>query len=149
MQDPTLELGDETEKIFLTPRGKADDISKGVKEFMEYVAENKVTSDFAKRLDDAVEAIKRGEGWRIEYMQLKEKMDKHYNAGLAEGRQEGRQEGLQEGRKEGRSEMIHTYITNCEASGKTPETIISELEKYFNYSAADAQAAFNDFKKSG
>ncbi len=132
VQDTSLELGDDTEKIFLTPAGSADDISKEVKEFMTYVADNKATSDFAKRLDDAVKAIKNGEGWRIEYMQLKEKFDKHYNAGLAEGLKEGREEGLEEaGRKTAlvmlkKGNYAHEEIAEC--SG-LPVSVIKELAK--------------------
>ena len=148
VQDPSLELGDETEKIFLTPAGSADDISKEVKEFMTYVADNRATSDFAKRLDDAVEAIKNGEGWRIEYMQLKEKFDKHYNAGMAEGEKKGREEGLKEGHevglKEGRKEGLkeagrktalvmlkkgtYTHEEIAECSG-LPVSVIEEMAK--------------------
>ena len=38
---------------------------------------------------EAIEAIKNGEGWRIEYMQLKEKLDMNYDAGLEEGEKKG------------------------------------------------------------
>ena len=48
---------------------------------MAYMTDKKTNSDFARRLDDAVKAIKSGEGWRIEYMQLKEKMDENFEAG--------------------------------------------------------------------
>ena len=81
MERPSLELGDETEKIFLTADGTAEDISKEMKDFMAYMTDKKTNSDFARRLDDAVKAIKSGEGWRIEYMQLKEKMDENFEAG--------------------------------------------------------------------
>ena len=75
VEDPELELGDETCKIFLTPAGTADDISKEMRELMSYIADNKAESDFTVRLENAVNAIKKGEGWRREYAQLKEKMD--------------------------------------------------------------------------
>ena len=145
VQDPYLELGDETEKIFLTPKGKADDISKEVRDFMEYVADNKATSDFAKRLDDAVEAIKRGEGWRIEYMQLKEKMDKQYNAGHEAGIEEGIRQGVEQGIEQGVEKTIQTYITNSTEEGKNREDIISELEKLFGYSKADARKLYEKY----
>ena len=57
-EDTTLELGDETVKIFLTPDGTAQDVSGEVKEFMAYMTDHKTESDFAKRLDDAVGKIR-------------------------------------------------------------------------------------------
>ena len=85
MEDPELELGDETVKIFMTPAGDADDLSKEVQDFMSYLAEKEVSSDFTKRLDEAVKAIKSGEGWRLEYTQLREKMEKQYEDGKKVG----------------------------------------------------------------
>ena len=89
VEDPTISLGDETEKIFLTPKGDAGDMSPEMEALMTYVADNKTASDFTRRLDEAIEAIKNGEGWRIEYMQLKEKLDMNYDAGLEEGEKKG------------------------------------------------------------
>ena len=53
-------LGDETEKIFLTPKGDVGDLSPEMEALMTYVADNKTASDFTRRLDEAVEAIKNG-----------------------------------------------------------------------------------------
>ena len=101
IEDPTLEMGDETEKIFMTPDGTADDISEEVKGLMSYMTDNTASTDFTKKLDDAIAAIKAGEGWRIEYMQFKEKMEAQFNAGEKKGRKEGRVEGIKEGEKRG------------------------------------------------
>ena len=54
-------------------------------------------TDFTKRLDEAIEKIKAGEGWRLEYFQLEEKLDNSYNAGKRSGKIEGRKEGREEG----------------------------------------------------
>ena len=93
-EDPELELGDGTYKIFLTPAGTADDISKEMRELMSYMADNKAESDFTVRLENAVNAIKKGEGWRREYMQLKEKMDAQYEAGKSDGKEKGMEDGI-------------------------------------------------------
>ena len=93
-EDPELELGDGTYKIFLTPAGTADDISKEMRELMSYMADNKAESDFTVRLENAVNAIKKGEGWRREYMQLKEKMDAQYETGKSDGKEQGMEDGI-------------------------------------------------------
>ena len=74
----------------MTLDGTAEDISKEMKDFMAYMTDKKTNSDFARRLDDAVKAIKSGEGWRIEYMQLKEKMDANFKAGEIVGEKTGK-----------------------------------------------------------
>ena len=61
---------------------------------MSYIADNKAESDFTVRLENAVNAIKKGEGWRREYMQLKEKMDAQYEAGKSDGKEKGMEDGI-------------------------------------------------------
>lgn len=97
VEDPELELGDGTCKIFLTPAGTADDISKEMRELMSYMADNKAESDFTVRLENAVNAIKKGEGWRREYIQLKEQMDAQYEAGKNDGLEQGIEQGKEDG----------------------------------------------------
>ena len=96
-EDKSIELGDETEKIFLTTAGTADDITPEMEALMAYMTEKETKTDFTKRLDEAIEKIKAGEGWRLEYFQLKEKLDNSYNAGKRSGKIEGRKEGREEG----------------------------------------------------
>ena len=97
VEDPELELGDGSYKIFLTPAGTADDISKEMRELMSYMADNKTESDFTVRLENAVNAIKKGEGWRREYIQLKEQMDAQYEAGKNDGIEQGIEQGKEDG----------------------------------------------------
>ena len=97
VEDPELELGDGTCKIFLTHAGMADDISKEMRELMSYMADNKAESNFTVRLENAVNAIKKGEGWRREYIQLKEQMDAQYEAGKNDGIEQGIKRGKEDG----------------------------------------------------
>ena len=134
LEDPELELGDETYKIFLTPAGTEDDISKEMKEFMSYIADNKVESDFTVRLENAVNAIKKGEGWRMEYIQLKEKMDAQYEAGKNDGRTEGDKEG-------GIKALIQDNLEE-----KIPtERIIEKLKKRFLLSDKEAKEKIEEY----
>ena len=134
VEDPELELGDETCKIFLTPAGTADDISKEMRELMSYIADNKAESDFTVRLENAVNAIKKGEGWRREYAQLKEKMDAQYEAGKNEGIAEGWKSGIAEGRETGIKALIQDNLEE-----KVPtERIVEKLKKRFSLSEEEA-----------
>ena len=130
VEDPELELGDGTCKIFLTPAGTADDISKEMRELMNYIADNKAESDFTVRLENAVNAIKKGEGWRREYAQLKEKMDAQYEA----GKSEGWKSGMAEGRETGIKALIQDNLEE-----KVPtERIVEKLKKRFSLSEKEA-----------
>ena len=130
VEDPELELGDGTCKIFLTPAGTADDVSKEMRELMSYIADNKAESDFTVRLENAVNAIKKGEGWRREYIQLKEKMDAQYEA----GKTEGRKSGIAEGRETG----IKAFIQDNLEEKVPTERIVEKLKKRFSLSEKEA-----------
>ena len=140
-----LELGDETVKIFLTPDSKADDISGEMERFMDFVVKKKGSSDFTKRLEDAVEAIKRDESWRPEYLHTQELYDEGWEEGRQEGREEGRQEGLNEGLLEGQAKFAESFIRTSESDGKTTEEIISDLQKYFKLSEAEAKGYYEKY----
>ena len=96
-ENKDLELGDEAIKIFLTPDSNADDISGELEEFMNFVIKKRGNSDFTKGLEEAVEAIKKGEGWRPEYMHIQELYNDGREAGIIVGREAGRTEGREEG----------------------------------------------------
>ena len=138
VEDPELELGDGTCKIFLTPAGTADDISKEMRELMNYIADNKAESDFTVRLENAVNAIKKGEGWRREYAQLKEKMDAQYEAGKSEGWKSGIAEGRKSGIAEGRETGIKALIQDNLEEKVPTERIVEKLKKRFSLSEEEA-----------
>lgn len=135
LEDPDLELGDETYKIFMTPAGTADDISKEMKGLMSYLADNKAETDFAEKLENAVKAIKKGEGWRIEYMQLKEKMDAQYEAGREEGREEERENADRD--------FIGSYVED----GAEDEFIINKLISKRGLDREQAMEKLKKYKK--
>jgi len=56
---------------------------------MDFVIKKRGNSDFTKGLEEAVEAIKKGEGWRPEYMHIQELYDEGREVGITEGRIEG------------------------------------------------------------
>ena len=86
-EDPSIELGDEAEKVFLCAEGAQDDISGEMKAFLKYIAEGKPESTFTQELEKAVTDARLHKQWRVEYMTLLE----HYE----QEREEGRKEGLE------------------------------------------------------
>ena len=97
IQDTEIPLGDDTRKVFLNPKGTADDVSAELKDFLSFLLTGKAVSDFTKRLDKEVRDAKMKKRWRAEYMTLYQRDRENFNDGKAEGLLEGRLEGRQEG----------------------------------------------------
>ncbi|MBP3700389.1 MAG: Rpn family recombination-promoting nuclease/putative transposase [Lachnospiraceae bacterium] len=111
-QDRELELGDDATKIFLNARGKKEDISPPLKEFLDYVAgkANEKPSEFIAKLEGALHHAKQNREWRRQRMiQYFKEQDIKAEA-LQQGREEGRKLGREEGRLAGRTEMILSMI---------------------------------------
>ena len=95
-EEPKLELGDGTGKIFLNARGTQEDVGRNLKAFLDYVAGKKSDNDFVKRLDEEVREARKNREWRHEYMTLRIRDLENWETGKAEGREEGREEGKYE-----------------------------------------------------
>jgi hypothetical protein len=63
-------LGDGTTKIFLNASGTLNDVSKELKEFLNYIAGSKPAGKFTHKLENAVQKAKQNRKWRHEYMTL-------------------------------------------------------------------------------
>ncbi|MBQ7360104.1 MAG: Rpn family recombination-promoting nuclease/putative transposase [Lachnospiraceae bacterium] len=97
LEDSSIELKDETTKIFLNPISQMDDVDDELKNFLTYLTTGIPTDEFTSELETAVTIAKSNKKWRHEYMTLYEKELE----AMAEGREEGRKEGREEGLKEG------------------------------------------------
>ena len=101
-QDRDMELGDEATKIFLNARGKADDISPRLKEFLDYVAgkEHDTPSPFIDKLKHALSCAKQDRHLRRQHMSLFfREMDIRADA-------------LKEGREIERAELVLSMLKN-------------------------------------
>ena len=68
VEDPKLELGDETVKVFVNPYGNTKKLSTGLKSFFDYLKEEIAQSTFTKKLDSEVERVKENQELRVEYV---------------------------------------------------------------------------------
>ena len=119
-EDPRLELGDETEKIFLCASGTADDVSEKMQAFLNYIASGTPSDSFTNELESEVKKARDHIKWRTEYMTFLEQLERE--------REEGRKEGLEEGREEGREEeRVNTLREKARADALAAEII--ELKK--------------------
>ena len=129
LEDLSIPLGDETQKIFLNTAGKnRNEIPLELAEFLDYLKNPKIKLQNKKilELDNRVKQIKIDAKVRSRYMTLKEWVDdmceeeKEFARarGLAEGRAEGITLGRAEGITLGRTEGIAAGRTIGETKGK-------------------------------
>ena len=94
MEEPKLELGDGTGKIFLNAKGTQKDVSENLKAFLDYVAGKKSENDFVKRLEEEVRQARKNREWRHEYMTLRIRDLENLEEGRAEGIKIGEERGI-------------------------------------------------------
>ena len=104
-ENPEIKMEDGTEKIFYNCTCKSLDIPENLKHLYQYIQYGNKSDELTKRIDSAVNHIKRNEKWRSEYMK---ELLHDYDVRM-EGRAEGRAEALAEFREEGIQMLICTY----------------------------------------
>ena len=85
-EDPQIELGDETEKIFLCAEGTSDDVSEKMQAFLRYIASGTPSDSFTNELENEVKKARDHIQWRTEYMTFLEQLEKEREEGRAEER---------------------------------------------------------------
>ena len=90
-EENKLSLNDGAVKIFLSTKGKIDDVSADVKAFLNYVDGGIIKGEFVQKFDAAVQAVKTNEKARLEYMT--------FEMALLESELEGREKNLIENLK--------------------------------------------------
>ena len=90
MENPKLELGDDTTKVFLNASGTVGEISEELRDFFNLLNKRKTKSDLSRKIEAAVKSARAHNEWRAEYMTLEMHYQEKYEEGLEEGREEGR-----------------------------------------------------------
>ena len=85
IEEQGLSLDDGTTKLFLSTKGTADDVSKPLKYFLDYIDGKEPADELMQKIDNEVDTIKRCDEWRREYMTLAFEMDRKF----AEGKNDG------------------------------------------------------------
>ncbi len=90
VEDNGLELDDKTTKVFVNSTGTSDDVTPGVKAFLDYV--NGVLSDdaFVREIDDEIIRVKQIEQERVGYMTYAMKIEEERELAEEKGRKEGK-----------------------------------------------------------
>ena len=117
-EDNKLSLNDGAVKIFLSTKGKIDDVSADVKAFLNYVDSGIIKGEFVQKFDAAVQAVKTNEKARLEYMT--------FEMALLESELEGREKNLIENLKAVMKKLNFTAEKAMDFLGRvhTSESII-------------------------
>ena len=70
-------MNDGTTKLFLSTKGEADDVSKPLKMFLDYVDGKKPEDALMQEIDHEVYTVKHCDEWRRDYMTLALEMEKN------------------------------------------------------------------------
>ena len=129
LEDPQIELGDETEKIFLCAEGTADDVSEKMQAFLNYIASGTPSDSFTNDLENEVKKARDHIKWRTEYMTFLEQLEKEREAGRAEERVNTEREKARADAAENRAdaEKSRADVAESRADGLAKE--ILELKK--------------------
>ena len=117
IEEPKLELGDGTGKIFLNAKGTQEDVGENLKAFLDYVAGKKSDNDFVKRLDEEVRQARKNREWRHEYMTLRIRDLENLEEGRAEGIKIGEEKGIKIGEEKGIFRSLDNLLRNNPSVG--------------------------------
>lgn len=85
IQNTELALGDDTTKIILNTKGTMDDVTPEMKRLLDFIDGKEPQDDYTRELDEAVQAARRNEKWRLDYMTLQMHYQEKYEQGYDEG----------------------------------------------------------------
>ncbi|WP_164726088.1 Rpn family recombination-promoting nuclease/putative transposase [Veillonella sp. VA137] len=92
MEEQDILLNDGATKLFLSTKGKMNDISKPLQRFLDYVDGHAASDELLREIESAVDEAKHCETWREEYSMLSMDHYIYWKEGVAEGRAEGKAE---------------------------------------------------------
>jgi predicted transposase/invertase (TIGR01784 family) len=112
-----LRLEDGTNRIFICDGGAKEDVSKEMKQLINYIAGRPYESDLASRINAEVQDAILQDKWRTEYMSF-------LNA-MLDSFEDGKREGIEQGLD------LHLIKQICKklSKGEDPETIADEVEE--------------------
>ncbi len=85
IQNPELDLGDDTTKIILNTKGTIDDVTPEMKKLLDFIDGKEPEDDFTRELEEAVQSVRKNEKWRLDYMTLQMNYQEKYEQGYDEG----------------------------------------------------------------
>ncbi len=110
MEEHGIELKDGATKLFLSTKGDLDDISRPLKNFLDYVDGQAPADELMQEIDEEIDIAKRCDEWRRDYMTFALELERYREAGMEAGIEIGREEGIVKGRAEERIDAIKSLM---------------------------------------
>ena len=135
IQDPSISLEDETQKIVLNTKGRLDDVPESLKMFLDYIETDVVEDEFTREVDKAVVEIQSDERWKESIMTVDQVIKDAANAAANEAAEKAAEKTLKKNKRETAIRMLkHGGFSDdiiCEMvdiSAKDLEIIKKDLE---------------------
>ena len=126
VEQPEIELGDGTTKIFLNAKGLKGNVDEELEDFLQYVDGKEARSRFAQEMAQEVERVKRQDEMRREFVTLYMEYQKQRREGMAEGVEQGIKKGIKQGIRQGRQLGIAHIAMNMLRAG-TPIATVAQM----------------------
>ena len=97
IEEHDILLNDGATKLFLSTKGKLDDISKPLQRFLDYVDGHAASDELLQDIESAVDEAKHCEAWREEYSMLSMDHYTYWKEGVTEGIEQGIAQGIEQG----------------------------------------------------
>ena len=145
LEDNSIILKDESQKIVLNTKGIMDDLSEELLEFLKYVEDSSEETvknskgNLVKNIHKKVEQVKNDKLMEVEFMTLlerdREKIEEGIEKGIQEGIKKGLKEGIEKKAKETAIKAINMGMDNgvvAELTGLKEEEI-NEIRKEISH----------------
>ena len=129
-EDKSVSLKDGTTKIFLNAKGTMDDVSPGLKAFLDYVAGKKPADPFVEELEEAVKNARKNREWRHEYMTLLMRDQENIEMGMEKGMEIGTARGMEIG--------ILGMVSSLRDFNIPDDDILQKIQEKYSLSLEDA-----------
>lgn len=117
-QDHDLLMGDETVKIFLNAKGKKNDVSNDLLDFLNYINGKKTENPLVVALDEEVQKVKRNKEWRNQFMRYEEHIAAEAHLRALEMAQEMAEEKAKKTKLQNTVANLKSIIKNAKVSAE-------------------------------
>jgi predicted transposase/invertase (TIGR01784 family) len=133
VQDPNIELGSGTSKVFVNAKSAEPNMSADMKAFLDYLCGRGATSELTRKIDADIINVKANKPWEAEYMHWNEMIEWEKNI----AREEGREEGLAERREERGYDAVDSLVSSVMADAETACSVLKvDFDAYKKHKAA-------------
>ena len=130
VEEHGIELKDGATKLFLSTKGDLDDISRPLKNFLDYVDGQAPADELMQEIDVEIDIAKKCDEWRRDYMTFYIEKELYGEQQRAEGEAKGRAEGRAEERIDAIKSLMGTMKWTAQQAMQALNIPASEYEKY-------------------